>query len=63
MDLPKLRNQHGPVGQSAKLGAHATPFDAMPVAMAESTPGPVWTVPGTVKVVEPVVPDAMDMVL
>ena len=40
-----------------------TPFDSMPFAMTASTLGPVSIVPGTVKVVEPWAPGAIDIVL
>ncbi len=41
----------------------ATAFDAMPFAMTCRTLAPVSIVAGTVKVVEPDVPGAIDMVL
>ena len=40
-----------------------TCFDAMPLAMTTSSLLPVSMVEGTVKVVEPAVPGAIDMVL
>jgi len=41
----------------------ATAFDAMPFATTSRVLGPVSIVPGTVKMVEPAVPGAIDMVL